>query len=166
MKSAVDRRSRKTKEAEMVTAEILKRQIDAVSHKNQLELREKFQELYGFECGETSARNLRKRIAYRLQELYYGGVSEMDLNILNDIADKDPIANLKVLAARKVTKLCGTRYYREWRGQKYEVTVSSDGRFIYEGELYKSLSAVARKITGTKWNGKVFFGVTDYGRKA
>lgn len=150
----------------MINADILNRQIEALYHKNLLELKEKFQELHGFDCGDTTPRNLRKRIAYRLQELYYGGVSEMDLSILNDIADKDPLANLKVVAARKLTNLCGTRYYRVWNGKTYEVTVSADGRFIYEGELFKSLSAVARKITGTRWNGKVFFGVKDYGRKA
>ena len=149
----------------MVNVQILKRQIDALQHKNMLEVREKFQELHGFDCGNTTVRNLRKRIAYRLQELYYGGVGETDLNILGDIADKDPLSNLKAVAARKITKLRGTKYYRVWKGKKYEVTVADGGQFIYEGEIYKSLSAVARKITGTRWNGKVFFGVKDYGKK-
>nr|DAG83140.1 MAG TPA: Protein of unknown function (DUF2924) [Caudoviricetes sp.] len=149
----------------MVNVQILKRQIDALQHKNMLEVREKFQELYGFDCGNTTVRNLRKRIAYRLQELYYGGVGETDLNILGDIADKDPLSNLKAAAARKITKLRGTKYYRVWKGKKYEVTVADGGQFVYEGEIYKSLSAVARKITGTRWNGKVFFGVKDYGKK-
>ncbi len=149
----------------MVNVQILKRQIDALQHKNMLEVREKFQELHGFDCGNTTVRNLRKRIAYRLQELYYGGVGETDLNILGDIADKDPLSNLKAAAARKITKLRGTKYYRVWKGKKYEVTVADGGQFVYEGEIYKSLSAVARKITGTRWNGKVFFGVKDYGKK-
>jgi len=149
----------------MVNATILKKQIDAMSRKNLQELKEKFQELYGFDCGDTSARNLRKRIAYRLQELYSGGVSDTDLGILDDIADKDPISNLKVVAARKVTKLRGTKYYRVWKGDKYEVTVAGEDQFVYNGEIFKSLSAVARKITGTRWNGKVFFGVKDYGKK-
>ncbi len=149
----------------MISVQILKRQIDALQQKSLLEVREKFQELHGFDCGDTTIRNLRKRIAYRLQELYYGGVGETDLSILGDIADRDPIANLKVVAARKITKLRGTRYYRVWKGKKYEVTVAGEDQFVYEGEVYKSLSAVARKITGTRWNGKVFFGVKEYGKK-
>jgi len=149
----------------MISVQILKRQIDALQHKSLQEVREKFQELHGFDCGDTTIRNLRKRIAYRLQELYYGGVGETDLNILGDIADRDPIANLKVVAARKITKLRGTRYYRVWKGKKYEVTVAGENQFVYEGEIFKSLSAVARKFTGTRWNGKVFFGVTEYGKK-
>lgn len=141
--------------------DFIKRQIEVIKHKNLFELKEKFEELHGFECGETNARNLRKRIAYRLQELYHGGVSSTDLGILEEIADKDPLANLKVIASRKLTKLCGTRYYRVWKGKNYEVTVGADEKFIYDGKLYKSLSAVAREITGTRWNGKLFLGVKN-----
>ena len=56
-------------------------------------------------------------------------------------------------------KLRGTRYQRVWKGQKYEVTVLEDGKFEYAGEVFNSLSAIARNITGTRWNGKLFFGV-------
>ena len=52
----------------------------------------------------------------------------------------------------------GTRFIRQWRGEKHEATAAGSV-FIYNGESYKSLSAVARKITGTQWNGKLFFGV-------
>jgi hypothetical protein len=122
------------------------------------ELHEKFLELYGFECGVTAPRGLRKRIIYRLQEIYFGGVEPNDMSILNDIADKDPLANLKAVATRRA-KVCGTKLFRVWKGKKYEVTVGAHGKYILNGEEFKSLSAVARRITGTKWNGKTFFGV-------
>lgn len=52
----------------------------------------------------------------------------------------------------------GTKLIKEFKGRKYEVLAADKG-FEYNGELYKSLSAIANKITGTRWNGKKFFGV-------
>ena len=143
----------------MQSEKTLRQQADAVNHKSMKELNEQFQELYGFSCGETSPRNLRKRIIYRLQEIYFGGIEPNDMDILDDIADKDPLANLKIVASKRATKVTGTKLYRIWKGKQYEVTVGKNGKYIYNGEAFKSLSAVAGKITGTKWNGKVFFGV-------
>ena len=142
----------------MQTEQLLRQQVDAINHKNMKELHEKFLELYGFECGVTAPRGLRKRIIYRLQDIYFGGVEPNDMSILNDIADKDPLANLKAVATRRA-KVCGTKLFRVWKGKKYEVTVGAHGKYILNGEEFKSLSAVARRITGTKWNGKTFFGV-------
>jgi hypothetical protein len=52
----------------------------------------------------------------------------------------------------------GTKFIRQWQGKTHEVE-SAGSAFIYSGDSYKSLSAIARKITGTQWNGKLFFGV-------
>ena len=143
----------------MQSEELLRQQVDAINHKNMKELYDKFKELYGFESGVTSPRSLRKRIIYRLQEIYYGGVEPIDMEILDSIADKDPLANLKIVATKRATKVRGTKLYRIWKGKQYEVTVGAHGKYIFNGEMYKSLSAVARTITGTRWNGKLFFGV-------
>jgi hypothetical protein len=53
----------------------------------------------------------------------------------------------------------GTRLLREWRGRTYEVTVTAEGRFACAGSTYRSLSAVARAIIGTRWLGPAFFGL-------
>lgn len=53
----------------------------------------------------------------------------------------------------------GTRLTREWQGVRHEVVVEPDGRFRHRDELYRSLSQVARKITGSRWNGPRFFGL-------
>ena len=143
----------------MQSESILKHQIEFVYSKNMEELREQFQELHGFDCGDTNVFGLRKRIIYRLQEIYYGGVEPVDMAILEGIADKDPLANLRTITVKKRAKVRGTKLYRIWKGKQYEVMVGKDGCFVFDGETYKSLSAVARKITGTKWNGKKFFGV-------
>jgi hypothetical protein len=139
--------------------EILARQLDAVNRKGMTELAEKFEELYGFKPGKTSARNLRKRIAYRLQEIYYGGISDRDMETLEAVAAKDPLANLQIAGATKVTRREGTRFRRVWKGAEYEVTALGDGTFEFQDKTYRSLSAIAREITGTRWNGKLFFGV-------
>lgn len=102
---------------------------------------------------------LRRRLAYRIQELHFGGLSDNDKEILIRIADGDPMANLQNKAKGMISKLRGTRYQRVWKGKKYEVIVLGDGTFEYDGTVYQSLSAIAREITGTRWNGKLFFGV-------
>ena len=142
----------------MQSETILKHQIDYVMHKNMQELREQFQELYGFNWKGTSIFRLWKRIIYRLQELYYGGVSAADMAILTNIADKDRLSNLKGVAKRAMT-IAGTKLCRIWRGEEYTVIVGSNGKFSFKGHVYKSLSAIAYAITGTKRNGKQFFGV-------
>lgn len=138
---------------------ILARQLDAVNRKGMAELTEKFEELYGFKPSKTTSRNLRKRIAYRLQVIYYGGISDRDMETLEALADKDPLANLRVADARKITQREGTRFRRVWKGVEYEATALGDGTFDFKNKTFRSLSAIAREITGTRWNGKLFFGV-------
>lgn len=55
----------------------------------------------------------------------------------------------------------GTRLTREWQGVRHEVVVEPDGRFRHCDELHRSLSQVARKITGSRWNGPRFFGLRE-----
>ena len=143
----------------MQSESILRHQIEFVYSKSMDELREQFRELHGFDCGDTNVFGLRKRIIYRLQEIYYGGIETNDLDIQDGIADRDPLANLRSMAVRRTSKVRGTKLFRIWKGKQYEVMVGKDDKFIFDGETYKSLSAVARKITGTKWNGIKFFGV-------
>ena len=137
----------------------VKRQLELLDLMNQAELREKFCDLFGFEPGQTNVVNLRHRLAYRIQELHFGGLSDNDKEILTRIADGDPMANLQNKTKGMISKLRGTRYQRVWKGKVYEVIVLGDGTFEYDGTVYQSLSAIAREITGTRWNGKLFFGV-------
>ena len=143
----------------MTREDIVKQQIDALENADIMDLKSKFRNIYGFECGATNARNLRNRIAYKLQELVFGGIPDADKAMLDAIADKDPAANLRGEGMKPRIFVKGTRLYRDWKGKTYEVLVHQDGRFEYEGEIYRSLTAIAEKITGTHWNGKKFFGV-------
>ena len=139
--------------------DFIKRQIADLENADIATLKGQFRELYGFECGATNAKNLRSRIAYKMQELYFGGLSDADKAMLDAIADKDPAANLRAEGMKPRVFVKGTRLCRDWKGKTYEVLVHQDGRFEYEGEIYRSLTAVAKKNTGTHWNGKKFFGV-------
>ena len=60
----------------------------------------------------------------------------------------------------------GTQFLREWQGRTHVVTVNDDGDFVYQGTDYRSLSKVARAITGTRWSGPAFFGLTGSGVKS
>ena len=139
--------------------EVLREKLADIESAGASEVKEKFRELHGIECSRTNIRNLRKRIAYKLQEIYFGGISETDRAKLAAIADGDPMANLTIDGIKPRPLIKGTRLCRDWKGKTYEVIVLEDGKFEFNGDKYRSLSAIAGKITGTHWNGKKFFGV-------
>lgn len=139
--------------------QLLARQVEIISKMNMAELKDKFAELHGFEAGQTNTVNLRKRILHRLQELHFGRLSDADRIYLENVASHDSLANLKRPGEQSISRLKGTRYTRIWKGKKYEVVVLGNGTFEFEGKTFSSLSAIARQITGTRWNGKLFFGV-------
>jgi len=139
--------------------EILHKQIDALQKKNLTELQEQFEQLYGFTPGDTNAKNLRQRIAYRLQEIALGGLSEEAVALLERIADNDPLANLQLIKSNRLKNVRGTQYRRVWQNREYVAISQGNGKFMMDGQEYRSLSAVAKAITGKKWNGRLFFGV-------
>jgi hypothetical protein len=122
-------------------------------------LRAKWRELFEREPPLYNRRFLESRLAYRIQELAYGGLKPETVERLEALADE--------LVGKKGGKrrwsvasrpIAGTRLIREWKGVEHCVTVRDDD-FDYQGQPYKSLSAIARAITGTRWNGLVFFGL-------
>jgi hypothetical protein len=120
------------------------------------ELEAMWNELYGKPALAFSRSYLVSRLAYRIQELAYGGLKPATRAKLDALADGlDPKQARKRTPARLIA---GTRLCREWHGVEHVVTVLQNG-FDYEGRRYASLSAVARAITGTRWNGPLFFGL-------
>lgn len=102
---------------------------------------------------------LVKRLAFRIQELAYGGLSETTISRLQALADGKDDPKHKKTKTKPVDRLTlGTRLVREWQKVEHHCTVI-EGGFEYQGRKYKSLSAVARAITGTQWNGPLFFGL-------
>ena len=95
-------------------------------------------------------------LAYKIQENAYGGLSPRTRAELRRIA-KD-IENNRTSGGQptRVHMKTGTRLLREWRGQMHEVFITESG-YEYRGVSYRSLSELARKITGTRWSGPAFF---------
>lgn len=103
-------------------------------------------------------RHLESRLAYRLQEQVFGGVLPATKNLLADIGEQ--FSKIKTSLHQSNTPLPGTTLLREFDGQQYRVQVLGESRFEINGQLFKSLSAIARMITGTSTSGDEFFGLT------
>lgn len=109
---------------------------------------------------------LRLAVAYRLQERRQGGLSPtMKMRLAQYIAASrsGPASAGSRRACVRYAVKPGTRFLREWGGRNHEVTAMADGRFEYRGIAYRSLSAIAREITGTRWSGPAFFGMRGDG---
>ena len=129
-------------------------------------LKAKWRELFETEPPPYNRRFLESRLAYRIQELVYGGLKPETIERLDALADEiDPKTSGKRNRFTNARPVAGTRLVREWQGVEHSVTVR-DEDFEYQGRPYKSLSAIARAITGTRWNGLVFFGLKNHRRSA
>ena len=146
----------------MTENSMVTRQLAALRRMDIHELREKYAELYGYETSAVNMAMLRKRLAYRIQEIYFGGLTTAEKAILESIANKDAKAKLEKVKPQRGIIIEGTRFSREWHGRVYETVVTAEGKFEYDGRLFRSLSAVAKEITGTQWNGKAFFGIKEW----
>ena len=129
-------------------------------------LKEQWRELFGKEPPPYNRRFLESRLAYRIQELAYGGLKKETIERLEALGEELDGGNVVKRRTRVDDRpIAGTRLIREWQGVEHCVTVLHDG-YEYAGRPYKSLSAVARAITGTRWNGWVFFGLKNWRRRS
>jgi Protein of unknown function (DUF2924) len=119
------------------------------------ELRERWKAMFGKAPSRDISRSfLRRAIAYRLQEKAFGGLKPSTRRVLAELAHDG--ANESSLAAEpsRIVRP-GAVLVREWR---HQVSVLEKG-FCFRGKRYRSLSGVAREITGTRWSGPLFFGL-------
>lgn len=124
-------------------------------------LKARWRELFDTEPPAYNRRFLESRLAYRIQELAYGGLSRETTERLKAMAKQYADQKPADRKARPLLRpVAGTKLIREWEGVEHCVTVRHDD-FEYLGRPYKSLSSAARQITGTKWNGWVFFGLKN-----
>ncbi len=167
-------------------SETIVSQINALRRMTVGELREKYREVYGEDTRSGNKDWLWKRIAWRIQELKFGGLSERAKRRAAELANEADI-RLRVpkgafdgvsgavrkggagkssgaVARNRRAPLPGTTLTREYKGVIHTVKVLDIG-FEYEGRRYKSLSAIAREITGSHWNGNLFFNISNGGRK-
>jgi hypothetical protein len=131
------------------------RQIIELENKSPAEIRAIYNNLFQDRCLSNAKKEyLRPKIAYRLQELALGGLDEQTKAKLGSIAKDGSMLN----KTKHSDLLAGTKICREYNGVDHQVEVKSDG-FEYNGQKWSSLSAIATKITGTKWSGPKFFGM-------
>ena len=102
----------------------------------------------------ASCEFLVRAISYAMQEQEFGGLRTPARRKLLAIAKGEPVS----AQASRVKIKPGTRLLREWHGSTHEVIVTDEG-FVWDGATYRSLSGIALAITGTKWNGYLFFGL-------
>ncbi len=117
------------------------------------QLRDEWRKRYGEPPKMRSRELLARLLAWRIQADAFGGLDATTIRLLK--SDRLPPPNLSLVA--------GMRLAREWQGRRHEVDVLENG-FRYAGADYRSLSAVARVITGTRWNGLRFFGLRDHAK--
>jgi hypothetical protein len=124
-------------------------------------LKERWRELFDTEPPPYNRRFLESRLAYRIQELAYGGLKPATLQRLEALGEQLDGGDIRVRkASARHRPAAGTQLIRDWKGVEHRVTVR-DEDFEHQGRPYKSLSAAARAITGTRWNGLVFFGLKN-----
>ena len=145
----------------MTTHEPILTRLAALKNKTVNELKAEWQALFDAPAPNNSRTFLESRLAYRIQELTYGGPDKQTRRLLDLLADEvEGTLTRKAQIADPRNPVAGTKLIREWDGIAHTVTVLKEG-FEWGGQRYKSLSAVARAITGTRWNGYRFFGLRE-----
>lgn len=159
------------------------KEIAAMERMTVDQLRSKFAEVFGEGTNSRHKQWMIKRIAWRMQANVEGGLSDRALRRAMELAND---ADLRLMAPRNpkpapqaaartvsiaasikpaTTLLPGSALQRDYKGRVIRVTVLTDG-FEFEGERYKSLTAVAKAVTGKHWNGFHFFGLRRNGGAA
>jgi hypothetical protein len=98
-------------------------------------------------------------IAWKLQERVYGGIDPETRRTLDRLG-REFARNPKHKPRTSIALRPGTDLTRDWKGKRHVVRVLDDG-YAYDGQRFESLSEVARRITGTRWSGPLFFGLND-----
>jgi hypothetical protein len=131
-------------------------------------LRTRWRALFGADPPAYSVEQMVRRLAYRLQELHYGGLGDAaKRRLAREAAEDGKGAPRRRGRARKRVAAGlapGTRLVREYRGQRHEVTACHDGTLDYAGKRYRTLSAVAKAISGQHCSGPRFFGLPTAGK--
>jgi hypothetical protein len=152
----------------------LDQHIDRLRHMTTAQLQLKYRELFGQASHSNHKDYLFRRVAWRIQALAEGGLSERARQFAREIAtdaDLRLCAPKRLVAAQPSVRVAnasrqldprlpppGTQLIKRYKDETLTVTVLEDG-YQYGERVYKSLSAIARQVTGTQWNGYVFFGL-------
>ena len=141
-----------------VTPSTLAREIAALPETPPTALKQRWRTLYGTEPPRRISRELLVRaLAYRLQEKALGGLKPATRRLLTKVAAEASAHRAIRVTPAPIVKP-GTVLLRDWHGTQHQVLVGADG-ILFQGQSYRSLSQVARRITGARWSGPRFFGL-------
>lgn len=147
-----------------VDAEALERELGRLPDLSVDALRERWRDLYGRDPPPKIGKPIMIRaVAYGMQVRVYGGLKPETKRLLRRVAEEARLG--KQIGLPTPALRPGARLLRTWHGVTHEVVVLENGA-LYEGKTYKSLTAVAKAITGNHWSGPVFFGVIKRNRTA
>jgi hypothetical protein len=132
-------------------------EIRAVEQAGVIALRAEWRRLFGSDPPRLSRDLLVRALAYRVQERAFGGLSRASLKRLRELTENSE--GMGPPPAPAVSLRSGTKLVREWHGRAHVVVVADTG-FDYAGASYKSLTQIAKQITGARWSGPRFFGLT------
>jgi hypothetical protein len=140
------------------TATSIEQELAGLSGLSLEDLKARWLELKGVQLPKFMRRGLMTRaVAYAIQEAAFGGLDPATRKRL-DVLAAQIVPNGTKPPPRPNRVKPGTRLVREWKGRSHDVVVLEDG-FAWKGKRYASLSVIARQITGTRWNGWMFFGL-------
>lgn len=123
-----------------------------------VELRTEWRRVYRSPAPNFSPDLMARAIAYELQTRRFGGLSKVARKEICRLGRE--VERTGTIGTAATPGLApGTRLSRDWHGRTYIVDVVRGG-FVFEGEPFQSLSEIARRITGTRWSGPRFFGLT------
>jgi hypothetical protein len=153
-------------------------QIAALERMTTGELATCYAEVFGEPTRSRNKSYLKKKVAYRIQEIAEGGLSARAKVRIEELAADAPIRHRQRRGAEAPSEnaapnssnpgqgrdprlpAVGEVLVKVHRGTEHQVRMMEDG-FEYQGERYTSLSKIAKEITGTNWNGFLFFGLTQ-----
>jgi hypothetical protein len=128
------------------------------------DLRREWRRLLRAEPPRLSRDIMMRAIAYRMQEIAQGGLSKVTQRRLMTLANQlETDGRIAPLPGPRIKS--GSRLIREWHGRIHTVTTIDEG-FEFQGKTYRSLTQIAFEITGAKWSGPRFFGLTQRPRSA
>jgi len=143
----------------------LEAELDRLQKMPIVDLRNRYRELFSAEPPKAFGPDLlRRSIAHRIQEKAYGGLSREHQRLLGQLvklAQAKPNGRLEL--PRRIKP--GSELVRTWNRRTYRVMVMERG-FAWDGRTFSSLSEIAFKITGTKWNGPRFFGLRSSSKRS
>ena len=142
-----------------ITQQSIMAQIAGLPKMEMPDLKKLWLEIYKEDAPRAPKTFLIRKLAYRIQELAFGGGDDVDIRIAQ--VAKQYYGSGGTLQKKRIgyaLPLSGTRLVREYRGVEYQVTVMAEG-YEFNGCVYTSLSKIAKDITGTAWSGPAFFGL-------